>query len=187
MHDRLSVPARLPWILACTVALLAHGPLATAESLPASIRSCASVTDMSSRLACFDQAVKPFLESAPSTGAAAPNAAAPRPAVAANAATPASPAAAPAAAAAANTASATASAPDELKHLTARIVSVESLRDGKVIRLDNGQVWQQVQAQDASADVNLRAGDAVTIDKGTLGTYWLAVRSGDVIKVKLQK
>ena len=183
MRDRLSVPARLPWILACAVALLARGPLATAESLPASVRSCTSVIDMSSRLACFDQAVKPFLETAPSTGAAAPNATVPRPAVAANAAAPSTPSVAPAAAAATNRTS----SPDELKHLTARIVSVESSRDGKVIRLDNGQVWQQVQAQDASADVNLRAGDAVTIDKGTLGTYWLAVRSGDVIKVKLQK
>ena len=170
-------------MLACAVVSLAHGPLATAESLPASVRSCASVTDMSSRLACFDQAVKPFLETAPSTGAAVPNAAVPRPAVAANAATASSPAVAPGAAAATNRPG----SPDELKHLTARIVSVESSRDGKVIRLDNGQVWQQVQAQDASADVNLRAGDAITIDKGTLGTSWLGVRSGDVIKVKLQK
>jgi len=49
------------------------------------------------------------------------------------------------------------------------------------LHLDNGQIWQQVQAADA--DANLHPGDAVTIDR-SLGSYWLSGRSGAALKVK---
>jgi hypothetical protein len=49
------------------------------------------------------------------------------------------------------------------------------------LHLDNGQIWQQVQATDA--DPNLHRGDAVTIDR-SLGDYWLSGRSGSALKVK---
>ena len=45
-----------------------------------------------------------------------------------------------------------------------------------VVHLDNGQVWEQV--QEPTADMNLRAGDTVTIDKRSLlGSYWLGGRT----------
>ena len=65
------------------------------------------------------------------------------------------------------------------------MASVENRRGSLVLLLDNGQVWEQT--QEAAADMNLHAGDAVTIDKGLLGTYWLGGRSDAVIKVKRTK
>ncbi len=69
-----------------------------------------------------------------------------------------------------------------MKHLTARVVNIEYPHGEMVLHLDNGQVWEQV--QEATADMNLRAGDTVTIDKGMLGAYWLGSRSGGTVKVR---
>ncbi len=74
------------------------------------------------------------------------------------------------------------SAPKEPRRVTARIVSVEGSPDEKVLRLDNGQVWEQV--QEATAEMGLRAGDTVTIEKGIMGGYWLGGRSQGIMKVR---
>ncbi len=66
--------------------------------------------------------------------------------------------------------------------MTAHIVSIEGPQDERVLRLDNGQVWEQV--QDATAEMSLRAGDAVTIEKGIMGGYWLGGRSQGIMKVR---
>ena len=71
-------------------------------------------------------------------------------------------------------------APAQSKHITARVVSIDDRRDDVVVRLDNGQVWEQ--EQPAPADLNLQRGETVTIDK-ELGSYWLAGRSGTAMKV----
>jgi hypothetical protein len=54
----------------------------------------------------------------------------------------------------------------------------------KVLHLDNGQTWEQV--QEASADLHLRAGDTVKIDR-QLGDYWLSGRYGVAMKVRQKK
>jgi hypothetical protein len=69
----------------------------------------------------------------------------------------------------------------EPRHIAARVVSVGGYADEIVLHLDNGQIWQQVQATDA--DPNLQPGDAVTIDR-SLGSYWLSGPSGTALKVK---
>jgi hypothetical protein len=66
-------------------------------------------------------------------------------------------------------------APTPLKRLTARVAGVTPGRSGHiVVRLDNDQVWEQTED---GPDLNIAAGDTVTIDRGLLGAYFLAVQS----------
>ncbi|MDB6044598.1 MAG: hypothetical protein JWM63_3149 [Gammaproteobacteria bacterium] len=75
-------------------------------------------------------------------------------------------------------------AEQEPRHLSARVLSVEGSQDEMVLHLDNGQTWEQV--QEASADLHLRAGDTVKIDR-QLGDYWLSGRYGVAMKVRRKK
>ena len=167
--------AALPRIVALCAALiyaLALAPAARAESVPASIRACTLETDSLKRLICFDRELARYSDQ-PSTGGAkqVPPAAAASPigaAAAGGAATPAAPAA-PAAPA------------KPPRHTSARIVSIESFPDALVLHLDNDQVWEQIQV--ASADVNLHAGDTVSIDR-EMGSFWLSGNNGVAMKVK---
>ena len=150
---------------------LALAPIARADSVPASIRACSLESDSLKRLVCFDREVARY-SGQPSTGDAkqVPSASPP----AGSADQPAAPAAAAAAA-----------APVKLpRHIAARIVSIESFPDTLVVHLDNEQVWEQI--QEASADVNLHAGDAVSIDR-EMGSYWLSGSGGTAIKVRQKK
>ncbi len=52
-----------------------------------------------------------------------------------------------------------------------------------MVFLDNSQVWEQI--QEASAEIHLKAGDTVTIDR-SLGYYWLSGRDGVAVKVRLR-
>jgi hypothetical protein len=72
----------------------------------------------------------------------------------------------------------------EPRHIAARIVSVENFPDALVVHLDNDQVWEQI--QEAPADMNLHAGDTISIDR-ELGSFWLSGRSGTAMKVKRKK
>lgn len=56
---------------------------------------------------------------------------------------------------------------------TARIVGLQRSPGAIVLRLDNGQVWQQTGR--ASGNLTLRVGNTVTIEK-RLGDYWLSSR-----------
>jgi hypothetical protein len=49
-----------------------------------------------------------------------------------------------------------------------------------VFTLDNGQVWRQISTE---ADLLAKQGDAVTISRGLLGSYWLALKSKRGCKV----
>jgi hypothetical protein len=164
--------AALPRIVPLCAALiyaLALAPAARAESVPASIRACTLETDSLKRLICFDRELARYSDQ-PSTGGAkqVPPAAAASPIGAAAPATPAAPAA-PAAPA------------KPPRHTSARIVSIESFPDALVVHLDNDQVWEQIQV--ASADVNLHAGDTVSIDR-EMGSFWLSGTNGVAMKVK---
>jgi len=149
-----------------------------ADSLPASVAACAAEHDGRKRLACYDREVARF--------APVPPVAPVPPAAAVAPAAPVPPAAEVTAATAAvgageSKATSGAQGATEPRHIAARIVRIEGYADDIVLHLDNGQIWQQVQAADA--DPNLHPGDAVTIDR-SLGSYWLSGRSGTALKVK---
>ena len=143
-----------------------------ADSLPASVAACAAEHDGRKRLACYDREVARFAPVPPV--APVPPAPPVKPAAEVTAATP-------AVGAGESKATSGAQGETETRHIAARIVRIEGYADDIVLHLDNGQIWQQVQAADA--DPNLHPGDAVTIDR-SLGSYWLSGRSGTALKVK---
>jgi hypothetical protein len=159
--------------------------LASAETLPASVRACAAETDSLKRLVCYDREVARYIDVKPTTkheGAANPPtdgaaAAAAAGAGAAAAAPSAGLPANPPPAAATSPASASSSHPaqpgtaaGEPAHLSARVVGIDHVPNEMVLHLDNGQIWQQLQP--VPGDLSLQVGDTVKIDK-RLGTYWL--------------
>lgn len=178
--------------LLCSTLLGALVPAAHAESVPASVRACTLETDSLKRLICFDREVARYSDQ-PSTGGTtqAPAGVPPARDLRSQPTTPKVPPGPPRedrsdsadqpAAAAAPAAPAAAPKP---RHIAARIVSIENFPDALVLHLDNDQVWQQI--QEASADVNLHAGDTVSIDR-ELGSYWLSGSNGVAIKVKQKK
>lgn len=200
LRKQVSARSSRVWLLAWTLPLAALPALAQTESLPASVRACAAVTDLSSRLQCYDREVARFPAPAakaaataasatsPATqGALAPASApashaatkgtappgAPPTASSSNTAAPSAPTSAPATASTSNTRAPPDgnTSPDNPQHLTARVVSIERVPNEMILHLDNGQVWQQVQG--VSGDLSLREGDTVKIDK-QLGSYWLS-------------
>lgn len=165
---------------ACWLLLALVPALASAESLPASVRACASETDPQERLACYDREVASFPAPAPkaatrheSTTAGTPTGPTPTTTAAAPTA-PSSNATAPPAVAKANAAAPQAaqtnSSNKEPQHVSARVVGIDHSPSELTLHLDNGQVWEEIQS--VSGDLSLREGDTVTIDKH-LGTYWL--------------
>jgi hypothetical protein len=171
------------------ICALLFAPLARAESVPASVRACTLETDSLKRLICFDRELARYRDQ-PSTGDGkqVPPASPAGPDLRSQPTTPKvlsgppredrsdsgdQPVAPPAPAAA-----------KPPRHIAARIVSIENFPDALVVHLDNDQVWEQI--QDAPADLNLHAGDTVSIDK-ELGSFWLSGRSGVAMKVKQKK
>jgi hypothetical protein len=183
------------WLLGCA-ASLAVIPALAAESLPASVRACAALTDSLQRLVCYDREVAKFPAPAakaekpvPGAGAAAasggsagvtsglavattPGAQGPTAVTSgqAAAATTSAPAGtnSPAPAPKSNSAALAVALGDD--HVAAHIVSIDRQSNEMILHLDNGQVWQEVQS--VSGDLSLREGDAVKIDRH-LGSFWL--------------
>ena len=61
--------------------------------------------------------------------------------------------------------------PDEITKLDATLTEILTNREGKyVFLLDNGQLWRQVSTE---AGLNIRPGDAVVLEKSTMGGYKL--------------
>lgn len=116
--------------------------------------ACASIQDASQRLACFDSMIA-AVQTPPATVAAPVNA--------------------PAPAAGAPQIEKPVQVPEEAATVQARIV--ESRKSGGglyVITLDNGQVWRH---ESGSMEPYLKAGEAVTISKGALGSHRLTLDS----------
>jgi hypothetical protein len=66
--------------------------------------------------------------------------------------------------------------------LHAHIVSVSrSATDRQVFVLDNAQTWQQIELD---PDFAVSTGQEVTISKGALGSFWLAIDSHHATRVK---
>ena len=156
--------------------------LATVEASAASLSedhlvACARMTDSAARLACYDREVAPLARKV------AEPARAPSPAV---------PVPAPAAATVPTPAPATTPAPsfgqeqltreqgpaakEEEVALHARLSSQKSVGPGLFnLYLDNGQVWRH---EDQVLGSYLKDGDAITIEKGALGSYKLTRDAG---------
>jgi hypothetical protein len=162
-----------------------------ASESPAGLLACRDIANASARLACFDReaaALGPSpkatgaAQSAAATRAAAPTATAPTAATSA-AAVPAHPAPVldpqqqfglPEHAVAAKEIAAGTRAADASK-IEANIVRVAREADGRMVfTLDNDQVWRQLIAE---GDLLAKPGDAVTISRGWLGSYWLQLKS----------
>ena len=161
-------------ILACLV----PGAAAFADALQDELRVCRDLTDDDARLICYDAAVDRSRQSAYSRPAPAP-------------AKPPAPAPAEAvSSAAATTAAASLSQEDlfgksgdevertveeatgseRIDSLSATVSKLHQYSYGKVlITLDNGQVWKQVD----TSNLRLRVGDAVDIERASLGSFML--------------
>jgi hypothetical protein len=150
---------------------------AVTDPLDGGVRKCASVTDQTQRLACFDAlaASLPKVE-ADRIGMTAAidqkrKAAAASPVAGVNTAPPGNPVTA------ANTAP-----PPDGGTLTAKIVSVtENARGVLIFLLDNNQVWIQDQP---SFSIRFDAGETVRIEHGALTALWLAADHGRKTRVK---
>src|SRR5882724_1430202 len=183
---------RMAPLCSALICALALATTADAEPpLPASIRACAQETDSLKRLICFDREVARY-SGPPSSGDAklAPPASPPASDLRSQPTTPKVPPGPPRddrsdsgdqPAVAAAPAAAPANLP---RHIAARIVSIQNFPDAIVVHLDNNQVWEQI--QEASADANLHAGDAVSIDR-EMGSYWLSGSRGTAVKVRQKK
>jgi hypothetical protein len=167
------------------VSLLAWvGPAGAAETLPASVRACAALTDSLQRLVCYDREVARFPEPAATTAT--------KPAAAAAKAAPTTPSPSAPSGGASSSASSTpavtnttaaagkdkpaasdssASHPKDSGRISAHVVTIDRRPSEMVLHLDNGQVWQELQS--VSGDLSLREGDTVKIEKH-FGSYWLS-------------
>jgi hypothetical protein len=168
-------------ILAVGLTLSTVGGARAAGPALDSLVACAGISDSAMRLACFDREVAPLARAGAPAGPTTPPRAAlplpvpgptvPKTSVAREpaAATPTfgneqlSPEQRPASTAADRT-------------LHARLTSQKSAGGGFTnLYLDNGQVWRH---QDQVLGGYLRDGDAVTIEKGALGSYKLSRDAG---------
>ena len=181
------------------VSLSAWSAAVAAETLPASVRACAALTDSLQRLVCYDREVARFPEPAAKT-ATKPDA---TPTASATKSAPTPPASTPSSAAASSSASSTsvptntdaaagndkAAAPPSTSaapakdsgRIAAHVVTIDHQPNEMVLHLDNGQVWQQLQS--VSGDLSLREGDTVKIEK-RLGVYWLSGPHVSSMRVK---
>jgi hypothetical protein len=166
-----SVPVGLRELFLCAVFLSAA---TAAEPAPESVRSCAALTDSAERLACYDReaarASKPAND--PGQASGEPAAATEGPAASAPAPSPPATQDVPAAQ----------DVPESDEHkggheapvtrgsFTARVTRIKHAQVGMLLYLDNGQVWQELQA--VAGDLSLRPGDTVEIEKH-LGSFYL--------------
>jgi transcription elongation factor len=193
--------------------IIASGSHVAHSAAPAWAAECAARDDDAARLACYDSLNPPRKSAARAQGSAPPTAAAGTPAAAAATPTPAADSRAPAANAtppAANAHTSAASTPRaaappaaasnnfglteqreresakakaaEATDLIAHVASVSAKLTGeRLLKLDNGQSWVQAQ-RDSS--VFIKAGERVTISRGTFGGYLLRSDSGVTMRVR---
>lgn len=162
-----------------------------------SLLDCKQLTDNSARLSCYDRLAATFVSqeasaavAVPSTavsGAAAPGAAAPEAAVPASApaavvATPAT--ATPSAEVIAADFGKTQSRPsDQVEQLQATVKSLSRNKMRKLlITLENGHTWRQTEDD----SIQLKAGDSVTIEKASFGSFLLS-KTGTNRKVRVKR
>lgn len=186
---------------------LAGASLARAADTQAGLAACRNLTDAAARLACYDREAAglpaaPTIPPPPAQGgsAAAASGSPPPPAAAPGGSAPTATAGqtgTPPAAAApkltpeqqfgmpahkvADLEVAAGTRPREAQMIEAHITLITPRLDGHtVFSLDNQQVWQQLTTD---TDALAKQGQAVTISRGLLGSYWLKFESGRGCKV----
>jgi hypothetical protein len=159
----------------------------------AALAHCAAISGADARLACYDSIARPKPSPAPAASSAAPSAKATAPAAPGGAAAVAPAAAANAPGSAAGTAGGAhtdttsfgltkhaAPADPGPDHIQAKVTRVDMSRLGYVrLSLDNGQAWTFT-----ATDTLLRAGDAVTIRRGVLGSFLLTTPAHHTYKAE---
>ncbi len=176
-------------ILLCIVGA---APCLAAEPL-AGVLACREMTDAAARLACFDRETASLARAsaapvAESKAEAPPTAAAPIAAAATpprrrhpRRRSPEQKFGLSASAIVAKEQGAATHAAKETK-LQARITALALAGNGRTLfTLDNSQIWRQLEAD--GTDMMARLGDAVTISRGLLGSYWLQLKAGRGCKV----
>jgi hypothetical protein len=130
-----------------------------AQTLPAALHSCAKIADGTARLACFDHEVARDSVTDPPGKESTPVSLSPEEKLGLSERR------------VQQLESKGTAQPQGISELQAHIVRTSPGRDGRdVFELDNGQTWQQTEAQ---LSFTARPGDAVTITKGALGSFWL--------------
>jgi len=135
---------------------------ATASDEP----SCASITDDHERLACYDRLAAQKAGTPAAVEPAAPANTNAEPQIG-DASLPAK------------------SKVEEPRHLQARIIGrVIALRKGTKFKLDNGQIWQSIDDDNNTDEVDF-LDPVVTIDRNFIGHYWMDFgRSAPQVLVK---
>lgn len=162
-----------------------------------SLLDCKQLTDNSARLSCYDRLAATFGSQAASAdvavsgtsvpgtavpGAVVPEAAAPASAPAAVVATPAT--VAPSAEVIEADFGKTQSRPsDQVEQLQATVKSLSRNKMRKMlITLENGHIWRQTEDD----SIQLKAGDSVTIEKASFGSFLLS-KTGTNRKVRVKR
>jgi hypothetical protein len=188
---------RRDWLIGGAAALSLAGPAMAAGSV-SSLLACREIADSAQRLACFDREAA-ALAAPPATAAKTPAPVAatpPLPAPVAMEATPAPPSNSTTASAAPvrdarqdfglspalveKQEIAAGARPVKVSSIEAHIVRTAHTSDGHLVfTLDNDQVWRQLVAE----DMLVRPGEAVTISRALLNSFWLKMSSGRGCKV----
>jgi len=135
-------------------------------AVPEALKACATIRRDSERLACYDHAISDLN----SGKAATPQASAENMFGATTAIAAPPPSEAPEA------------KRDEIKQITAQVVSLKRVEDGGlVLTLDNDQVWRQ---QDSDSRLFVETGDSVTISRASLGTFRITDTRGRSARFK---
>jgi len=176
------------------VCLAWTAPARASDSL-AGLLACRGLADAAARLACFDREAAALVPSPGASAAAAAKTVPQTPPPAAALAAPPTPPPAthpaplldqqqqfglPERAVAAKEVAAGTRAADVAK-MRAHIVQLSAAPDGRMVfSLDNGQAWRQLLVE---GDLLAKPNDAVTISRGSLGSYWLELSSKRGCKV----
>jgi hypothetical protein len=136
-----------------------------AEAVPEAIRACRSLPRDAERLACYDKAIAHIEAGTTADADVSPeNMFGGSPAIA----TP--------------LPSQPEKAPEELKQITGKVISVSLTANGLMdLKLDNDQVWRQLEAETA---LSIQSGDSVTISRASFGTFRLTDKRGRSARFK---
>lgn len=147
-----------------------------------SLLDCKQLTDNSARLSCYDRLAATFVSQEASAVVAVPEAAAPTSTPAAVVATPAT--ATPSAEVIEADFGKTQSRPsDQVEQLQATVKSLSRNKMRKLlITLENGHTWRQTEDD----SIQLKAGDSVTIEKASFGSFLLS-KTGTNRKVRVKR
>lgn len=158
----------MKWVIFCAAAASVLAGFPAAAQIDG-FRACSKIVNSEQRLACYDAALA-AVDSQAAAELEAQRKAAQLAAQQAEAEAKARKAQEQVASFGAEATSAARRAADEekLETLSAKIVEVFQSASGQVFELDNGHVWRQTESRTLPP---IRPGDAVTIKRGTLGSY----------------